>query len=240
MRSVATLPKRKMILMRHSLFKYFSERKWADAFLDGQLLFRSLAYFRDYEDENVRGDHNEGRALFYPEGGLIMNNETQGKIFNFPGYGLESEAKQEEIFVFCASRSLTDEQRAAFGAIVCVEVLQIRTFCERIEAALPANCKFPGKPGRTRIGQRVEYYPKTESGSPRWALPDKISTSKLDGYAWQDEFRLVFSLTDALGFENVKMQMVPQNARKPADVAQHHCYLVKAQSLRGICRIHEF
>jgi len=28
--------------MRHSLYKYFPERKWADAFLDGEILFRSF------------------------------------------------------------------------------------------------------------------------------------------------------------------------------------------------------
>jgi len=32
------------------LYKYFSEKKSAEAFLDGNLLFRSLAYYRDYED----------------------------------------------------------------------------------------------------------------------------------------------------------------------------------------------
>jgi hypothetical protein len=36
--------------MRHSLYKYYSTRKWADAFLDGRLRFNSLAYFRDFED----------------------------------------------------------------------------------------------------------------------------------------------------------------------------------------------
>ena len=32
--------------MRHSLYKYYSTRKWADAFLDGKLRFNYLAYFR--------------------------------------------------------------------------------------------------------------------------------------------------------------------------------------------------
>jgi len=31
--------------------KYFTERGWIEAFLAGEVLFRSLAYFRDYEDE---------------------------------------------------------------------------------------------------------------------------------------------------------------------------------------------
>lgn len=40
------------------------------------------------------------------------------------------------------------------------------------------------------------------------ALPDLRATSKPDGYDWQDEFRLVFSLTDALTFENVLTRVV--------------------------------
>jgi hypothetical protein len=68
-------------MRRRSLYKYYSERKWEEEFLDGKLLFRSLAYFRDYEDKNVREDQNEGAALFRPEGGLIVNNLTQGKTF---------------------------------------------------------------------------------------------------------------------------------------------------------------
>jgi len=41
-------------MQRGRLYKYFSERKWAEAFLDGSMLFRSLSYFRDLEDKNVR------------------------------------------------------------------------------------------------------------------------------------------------------------------------------------------
>jgi hypothetical protein len=68
-----------------------------------------------------------------------------------------------------------------------------------------------------------------------------IATSKLDRYAWQDEFRLVFSLTDALEFENVNTRLVHKNnAREAAKPAEHHSYHVKAHSLRDICRLREF
>src|SRR5271165_6782063 len=64
--------------MRHrSLFKYYADRRWAEAFLSGKLLFRSLAYFRDFEDKDIRRDQNEGTAVYRPEGGLIINNRTQ-------------------------------------------------------------------------------------------------------------------------------------------------------------------
>ena len=55
---------------QRSLFKYYAERKLAEAFLDGRFRFWSLAYFRDLEDNGVRGDANEGTGIFHPDGGL--------------------------------------------------------------------------------------------------------------------------------------------------------------------------
>ena len=228
-------------MRRRSLYKYFSERKWAEAFIKGEVLFRSLSYFRDYEDNNVREDQNEGTSIFRPEGGLIVNNLTKGTTFTLPRHSFESAAKQEEIFIFCLSRSLTDELRERFKAVACVEILNISSFCNRIETALlPFKPTFPGRPGRKRIGQRVEYYKETEAGSPRWALPDMIASSKLDNYAWQDEFRLVFSLTEALEFENVATCLKQGNGRKPRIPTEHHCYALSVGSIHDICRLHEF
>ena len=230
-------------MARHSLYKYYTERRWADEFLDGKLLFRSLSYFRDIEDKNVREDQNEGNAIFRPKGGLVVNNESQGATFTLPGYAFESRVKQNEIFVFCMSRSLTDELRSRFRAVVCIEILNVAEFCTRIEAALPPATKFPeqarGRPAR--IGRRVEYYREAEGGNPRWALPEMIATSKLDGYAWQNEFRLVFSLTDALEFEKVDTRLVhDSHPREPAKPDEQHSYSVNAKILLDICRVHEF
>jgi hypothetical protein len=228
-------------MRRRNLYKYFSERKWAEAFINGEALFRSLSYFRDYEDNNVREDQNEGTSIYRPEGGLVVTKQTSGTTFTLPGHALESTAKQEEIFVFCLSRSLTDELRYRFKAVTCVEILNVGAFCDRVEMALlPSKATFPGPPDRRRIGQRVAYYRETEAGNPRWALPDMIATSKLNSYAWQDEFRLVFSLTDALGFENVAVCLKQGNARKPRNPAEHHWYSLSVGSLRDICRLHEF
>ena len=92
------------------------------------------------------------------------------------------------------------------------------------KAALPREATFPGRPGRTHIDRRVDYYREAEDCNPRWALPDVIATSRFEDYAWQDEFRLVFSLTDALGFENVKLRLVQERARKERNTAEHHVF----------------
>jgi len=191
-----------------------------------------LAYFRDYEDENVRRDKNEGTSVFRPAGGLLINNLTQGTSFTLPNSAFESTANQEEIFVFCASRSLSDEVRRRFEAAVCVEILKIQTFCERIKGALPADATFHAG--------RVEYYDQRDSVSPRWALPDQVAMSKFESYRWQNEFRLLFCLTDALGFEKGAYRLVKGDVAGDPKLSEHRKYPVRARSFHDICRLHEF
>lgn len=220
------------------LYKYFSEERWADAFLKGEMLFRSLSYFRDYEDMNVREDQYEGTTVFQPPNGLIMNIEGQTEACLLPRYAFRSTTKQDEIFVFCLSRSLSEDLWQRFNAVTCVEISNVPTFCQRIEAALPTTAKFPTLSNRSRIGHRVQYYETADPPRSRWALPDMIAISKQKGYAWQDEFRLVFSLTDALEFENINpciTNSVEREPPKPA-AAEHYCHTITVGDLSDICR----
>ena len=228
-------------MKRHSLFKYYDACKWAEAFLEGDLLFRSLAYYRDQEDNMVREDQNEGTSVYRPEGGLVMNIQTQGTTVTLKDWSFQSTASQQDAFVFCMSRSLRDDLGRAFGASMCVEVLDVAALCAQVTAALPSDARFPQMPGRpAQIGHRVVYYRADAAGQPRWALPDMIAISKLEGYRWQNEFRLVFSVTGALDFENVKTKLVhKERPREPARPTEHKTWLVKAGNLRDIARIHE-
>lgn len=225
--------------MRHSLYKYYNTRRWADAFLDGKLRFNSLAYFRDLEDVQVRGDKNEGKMIFRPEDGLVITNHTQGWRRTIPR-ALNATVRQEEIFVFCMSRSFTEKLRESFKAVACVEILNVKAFCEKIESALPAETTFPGKPGRERIGQAVTYYEETDDCNPTWACPDMIAALKSKPFAWQDEYRLIFSLTNALAFENAQYALVRDGTSQEHKRAEHQPYDLNAGSLRDICRLHVF
>jgi hypothetical protein len=143
------------------------------------------------------------------------------------------------LLIFC--RLMVFGRRSCLNAVACIEILDIASFCDRVAAALPENTTFPGRPGRQRIGRQVEYYRESADCNPRWALPDVIATSKFERYAWQDEFRLVFSLTDALNFENISGRLIPPGISRPApNPGEHHCHLVNTKSLRDICRLHDF
>lgn len=216
--------------MRHSLFRYFDQRQWASAFLSGNLLFRPLSYFRSYEDQ-IRGDTNEGVAVFEPAGGLVITNHTKGTTFTLPGHRLESVVRQDEIFVYCLSRVRTAELAAEFGAVICVEIRNIPEFCRRVQAAMPAGAEY--------VAGRVKYYRATDAASPRWALPDMIAMSKLDVYSRQAEFRLAFSTSGAMGFENVALHLVHGDGELPSHPSTPDRHLVSISSLRDICRLHE-
>jgi hypothetical protein len=218
--------------MRHRLFKYYSERKWAEAILDGEIFFRALSFFRDYEDANIRKDQNEGVSSYHPPFGLVGYNHTQGRSFILPHHAFESSARANEIFVFCASTVFGETLRARFDAVTCVEILKIREFCDRIKAALPLTSTF--------FARRVKYYKPTDPPEARWALPDLIATSKFDAYAWQSEYRFVFSLTDALNFEKVTTVLRSDQATPDANAMEHPTYSIKTCSLRDICRLREF
>jgi hypothetical protein len=59
-------------------------------------------------------------------------------------------------------------------------------------------------------------------------------------FAWQDEYRLVFSLTNALAFENAQYALVRDETSQERKRAEHQPYDLNDGSLRDICRLHVF
>jgi hypothetical protein len=218
--------------MRRSLYKYFDDIKWVEAFIGGAIRFKTLAYYRDYEDAGVRRDVNEGNAIYQPAEGLELHNQTQGTRMVLPNSRFESTVKQHEVFVLCLTRGMTDERRTRFHAVACVEITRIARFCARLEAALPAGAKF--------FAGRVAYYELHDDPSPYWALPDLIALRKQKSFEWQSEYRMFFSTTDALDFEKARYRIVTGTAEPPPKPTGYPEHLVKMRDLRDICRLHTF
>jgi len=218
--------------MRRSLYKYYSQVKYAEALLNGEVFFQSLGYFRNYEDGNTRGDELEGTSVYKPAEGLQITNQTQGTSFVMPGWSFESTANLEDILVFCASRALSPELWKRFDAAACVEILNVARFCARLEQVVrPEGSNF--------FAKRVMYYDATEPPNPRWALPDVIAISKRDDYSWQQEYRFVVAAPGALEFEKTKMQLVRRVSRDATqDSPAHTKRLIRTRDLHEICRLH--
>lgn len=187
----------------------------------------------------MRGDLREGSISYQPKGGLIGNNQTQGKPFHLPdGSYFHSGVKTEEIFILCASNSMTDELRTRFEAKACVQILRPKNLRERIRYELPRTATLRAEP--------VIYYSPINEPGPKWALPDMIAFSKIDSYSWQDEFRYVFAVTDALKYGSAAQKIVIPNqppepsAPQPPAAPAPPDYLMKVKALGSICKLHVF
>ena len=223
------------------LYKYFSEQKWTDAFLNtGSMRFRSLAHFRDYEDAQVRGDRNESIAILRPSGGLAGRNHTQGRDFLIPNAAVEFCAKAGEIFVYAsANRRATRSARNLTRSRASKSSTQ-RCFAGAFKKRCRGKHHLAEDPVTKDSAITFGTYKVTDNANPRWACPDLIALSKLDAYTWQDEFRLAFSLTDALRFENISGRIVQGNVTRTANPAEHCVYDVNIGSLRDIAVVHQF
>jgi hypothetical protein len=212
-----------------ALYRYFSEREYAERFVAGEVLFRPLSCYLDIEDEQVRGDINEGRMTFSPQGGLPITKTDGTRVTGFTQ--LDALVKEDEIFVLCLSDAPSTLKARKFG-IHCVEVINTVTFLQRLEAALPPNAA-------PLFSRKVTYDDPQKPPGARHAFPDLTVASKWPVFSWQDEHRLFFSSTNALAFQNFEYTIsnhVPRRPERstpmPAPIA------IKIESGAGdICRL---
>ena len=86
----------------------------------------------------------------------------------------------------------------------------------------------------------VKYYSQEEAPIVDWALPEKITMSKLRDYESQHEFRVAFAVNDAFRVENTKLRLVSGGDRRTIWSAAHPERLLKLGSLTEACRVHRF
>ena len=199
-------------------------------------MFRALSYFRDYVDEQIRGDEFEGTKLHRPEHGLeITVARTQDK--HILPHAFESTASEDDIFVFCFSTVLSRDLAAEFKADACIEIHRRDIFLARVRAALARRASIKNK---TLVHGEVKYYSKEEPPLADWALPERITMSKLRAYEYQHEYRIAFAINEAFRFENTRIRLVAPGDRRPARSPSSPERLLKVGSLANACRVHRF
>ena len=104
------------------LYRLFDELQYAQDMIQGSLRFGSLARYRDLEEQRVRGDRREGTSVYAPPKGLEITNYARNTYSVQQGWRMESDVKADEIFVFCMSKSLTEEMTREFNAVACVDL----------------------------------------------------------------------------------------------------------------------
>ena len=219
-----------------SIYKYLPA-KYVEGFVrEGAVLFRSLSYFRDYEDAEVRGDEFEGTRLHRPHRGLeITLVESQQKVV-LP-HSFESTANEDDVFVFCLSTVLSADLAAKFQADACIEIKHVAAFVAGVRSAL---LRRPSIKSKALVHGKVEYYSPDQTPTIEWALPERIAMSKLSAYAAQQEYRIAFAVNDAFRFQNARLRLVAPGERRPPRATAHPQRLFKLGSLSKLCKVHRF
>lgn len=217
-----------------SLFKYLPSQ-YLDAFVErGELLFRSLSYFQNYEELEVRGDRHEGRRLYSPSDGLEINNLTSGESICLP-WSFESSVQAREIFVFCFSQEHSVLLSREFDTDVCVEIHNPVALLAKVRAALMLRRWV--KNARLLHGT-VDYYSPSEPPLAEWAVPERMLLKKTENFVGQREYRFAFARGNALQLNNVVTQITATPGISQPTLVGHPEHILRIGNLAKLCRIH--
>lgn len=203
---------------------------------DGAVLFRTLSYFRDYEDAQVRGDEFEGTRLYRSTKGLEGTLASTQERIVLP-QSFESSAQEDDIFIFCLSTILSEKLATQFNSNFCVEIRNPAMFISKIRDALSRR---PSIKNKTLVHANVKYYEPDEPPIVDWALPERIAMSKLEPFRPQQEYRIAFSVNDAFQVGNTRQRLVAPGALRTKEVTAYPEHRFKLGSISKICRVHRF
>lgn len=217
------------------LYKYISSKYLDDFINKGIVLFRSLSYFKDYEDKQIRGDNLEGTLKYEPSDGLVINNLTTGKTFKYKG-SFESTTKNNDIFVFCMSSKYDQEFYNKFDADICIELIDFDEFIKKVTQSI--NLFKDTK----LIHGIVQYYSFTNPPIIDWALPEKIIMKKQEYFKWQNEYRIAFANNSTLNVENTDLVIRKSDSLNNLKTSNsnHSIRYLKLGNLKNITKIYEF
>jgi len=131
--------------MKRSLFRYIAPEHADTLVRKGEVLFRALSYYRDYEKDGVRSDEFEGTRAHLPLDGLKLTKIETGEVIPVP-YMFESTVSEKDIFVYCLSSELCKELALKFQTDTCVEIIEPGKFLGLIRNALARRPSIKNKP----------------------------------------------------------------------------------------------
>jgi hypothetical protein len=177
------------------LYKYLSSQ-YADAVIKrGELLFRNLSYFRQYEDR-FRGDPLEGIHKDSPDRGFTITNLTQG--FTVTGnFSFLNSIDQNGVFVFCLSKTFAIALYDEFSSDTCIVIRDPHKFIARCRRAVK-KLKMPGIADKKGLLHRaVDYYKFNQVVERSVKDPLNLPFFKASQFSHQDEYRIVFGYPGA-------------------------------------------
>lgn len=218
------------------LYKYLPKQYVDTVLREGVFLFRSLAYFQDFEDGQIRGDRYEGIQKYSGDGGLEITNITRGTTGK-ENWTFKSKVDAEKIFIFSTSKILSRELADEFEAECCIEILDSSKIISGLRSAILRRRHV--KPNRL-FHDDVEYYEESQEPKIDWAFPDKIVTRKLDVFLPQQEYRFYFSINNALELGRTQQEIEMKSSEKPKRTTPYPEKRLKIGNIEKWCFVHEF
>jgi hypothetical protein len=226
------------------LYKYL-KLEYATAMMDrGDLMFSTLAWFQNLEDRE-RGDEFEGTHKYFPVGGLeVTRTGRDGKPhppvkFTRPSDSLQSKAKgRAHIFIYSTSlRQGLTQFGDATAPSVCVEIYDPGKFLARVRSVLR---QIPTAKAATLIHDEVRYYSFADPPGNVYALPDRLTMHKHEGFRSQYEYRFAFGTKrDVFDFEHIDYLLVREGVPQSREILKEsdHRWKLTVGSLAHCCRV---
>jgi hypothetical protein len=220
------------------LYKYLAEERYARALIaTGQVYARPLSYFRAFEDEQVRGDPDDGKLRYEPEEGLVLNKENGEVVALPPGWRFRASVKAEDIFVYCLSNELSPEIAQQFKCSWCVEITEPHRLLGRIVRHVRLRSKLDGQ---GIFSQEVDYRKLAVPPGVDWALPQRVAFIKPEGWAWQKEHRIVFGRKGAFAVENIELALEAESYEITLAEVDHDPLILRVGDLSRFAVLHRF
>ena len=210
---------------------------------DGEMMWSTLTYFQHVLDP-TRGDPFEGSLRYFPAEGLkITRTERNGRPdhadLTLAVHGNQFIATQSHhIFIY----STTLDSRLAIGDAAdraCVEIFEPSTFFQHMRRAVERHCKARAD---RLIHDRVCYWSPENPPREVWALPHRLTMSKYEGYAREQEYRFACGTRrDVFDFEKITGLIVPKGYKYQQLVLEPQAHRMKLflGPLADCCRLVE-
>jgi len=212
------------------LYKYLPRRFAAPFVANGEILFRTLSYFRRVEHA-ARGDEVEGVHVDDPKRDVRL--DVVGGPHVIGRYRYLNSVDQTKVYAFCCSDRLSVELFDMFDADACVVIKDPVQFFLRCQTA--ARRAFPVD--RLRLIHRPVAYWKTSHEAPLSVKdPDSLPFLKHEAFAPQCEYRGVFARRG--GRELVQRIVQPQfTFREEIESASVHERLFRIGDISAIAEL---
>jgi hypothetical protein len=179
--------------MSDRLYKYLPSEFVPHFLARGNLLFRSMSYFRQIE-ERGRQDLLEGLHMDYPDHDVTLDT-VDGRVHWQGRAAFLNSVNGDRILIYCLSEVLDPELFVEFNADTCIEITDPDEFVARCSRAISRQKRFAES---GLLHGSVKYYAPNAAVNGNVTDPRCIPFFKHVAYAHQREFRLVVALRRGL------------------------------------------